>query len=775
MKKIGLVFSGGGGKGAYQIGVWRALRELGLEHHVVAVSGTSVGALNAALFLKGNLEFAEQMWNSISNDSLMPVNFEDETAFFSNSGLASMLDAALQLKDRHQSMSCYVTCKKLDDGEIRYFELSRVFDPEYRKRILLASSAIPAIFPTVTIDGEEYVDGGANGDNVPVYPLVQSGVPVIIVVHLSQNDEPCSNMSRNSEIIDIFPSEDLGSLISGTLDFDPVHARQRQQLGYRDAMSMLTGRGEFKNDPVAMVPSIQQADLPSKQNVNISSINETRSTIINTDEERDNMEKIKFERESIQKQYDERIAQLQKIARSPEVTNKVLWDATVSKYSGTIEKVRALMHQNELKDEFTPYLDKQMSAFLSKCSKPEFHIALVGAIKAGKSSLINAILDEELASTEVTPETAALTKFRGSSESNSVAITFYSEAEWNKLWASASKISDSKFMEEYHTLNAEAEKGKWVDHEPVSITCDDIPTLKDEIQKWTSSRSAAHYFVKEVEVFLKDFALPEGVVLVDTPGLNDAVEYRSDITKNYIDRANAVFVCVKADKLSGPELATICGVFSNTRYNPEKVYIIATQQDALNAPIDDWKKQRLVWLGHLKEKMCYGDSTLAERNLLSTSGYFYTLLKNLGTLDENRKFALYASAMKMHCFPDKINEQYDQLMEFTGIATLKRRMNNEIIEKYRELLRDDIKHGYEQLKDSVSGLMDKISQRQEKIIETSSKSIDEIKAIEEENKKRLADAKKDQDSLEQLYDNIKKEASERKNQIARAIRSLGGV
>ena len=71
MNSIGLVFSGGGGKGAYQIGVWRALRELGLEGQVVAVSGTSVGALNAALYLKGDLEFAEQLWNSISNEMLL--------------------------------------------------------------------------------------------------------------------------------------------------------------------------------------------------------------------------------------------------------------------------------------------------------------------------------------------------------------------------------------------------------------------------------------------------------------------------------------------------------------------------------------------------------------------------------------------------------------------------------------------------------------------------------------------------------------------------------
>ena len=94
MNSIGLVFSGGGGKGAYQIGVWRALRELGLEGQVVAVSGTSVGALNAALYLKGDLELAEQLWNSISNETLLLPSPDSADSFFSNAGLQQPLDGA---------------------------------------------------------------------------------------------------------------------------------------------------------------------------------------------------------------------------------------------------------------------------------------------------------------------------------------------------------------------------------------------------------------------------------------------------------------------------------------------------------------------------------------------------------------------------------------------------------------------------------------------------------------------------------------------------------
>ena len=60
--EYGIVFSGGGTCGAYQIGFWKALRESGLEEYVTGISGSSVGAMNALLFAQGDLEKAEKVW-----------------------------------------------------------------------------------------------------------------------------------------------------------------------------------------------------------------------------------------------------------------------------------------------------------------------------------------------------------------------------------------------------------------------------------------------------------------------------------------------------------------------------------------------------------------------------------------------------------------------------------------------------------------------------------------------------------------------------------------
>src|SRR4051794_18008973 len=63
-KRIGLLFSGGGAKGAYQIGCWKALRAAGLDDFR-AIAGSSVGAMNAVLVATGRLDAAETVWRDL--------------------------------------------------------------------------------------------------------------------------------------------------------------------------------------------------------------------------------------------------------------------------------------------------------------------------------------------------------------------------------------------------------------------------------------------------------------------------------------------------------------------------------------------------------------------------------------------------------------------------------------------------------------------------------------------------------------------------------------
>lgn len=74
MNQIGLVLAGGGGKGAYQIGVWRYLKEKGLDQYVGGVSGTSVGALNAVLFAAGDIFAAEKYGKILHRTRFCPTD-----------------------------------------------------------------------------------------------------------------------------------------------------------------------------------------------------------------------------------------------------------------------------------------------------------------------------------------------------------------------------------------------------------------------------------------------------------------------------------------------------------------------------------------------------------------------------------------------------------------------------------------------------------------------------------------------------------------------------
>ena len=71
-REYGVVLEGGGAKGAYQIGVWKALREAGVK--IKGISGTSVGAINGALMCMGDLKKAEHIWENISYSKIMDVD-----------------------------------------------------------------------------------------------------------------------------------------------------------------------------------------------------------------------------------------------------------------------------------------------------------------------------------------------------------------------------------------------------------------------------------------------------------------------------------------------------------------------------------------------------------------------------------------------------------------------------------------------------------------------------------------------------------------------------
>ncbi|OON99004.1 MAG: hypothetical protein ATN35_02650 [Epulopiscium sp. Nele67-Bin004] len=474
-------------------------------------------------------------------------------------------------------------------------------------------------------------------------------------------------------------------------------------------------------------------------------------------------QKVEMEMQSVQQQ-------LMDTTRNYKSIN---WDSQVNEQCQKIYNLKAILQTEGIKDSIQDTTINRLDAFIDKCQGLEFQIALVGAIKAGKSTLVNALLDMDLASVSVTPETASLTKFRQSDNGkNYVKLTFYTQNEWNQLWQSVQKSKAEVFIDSYKKLNAEREKGNWVGKAPEKREFKDLGQLKEEIKKWTSSTVATHYFVKEVEVGLANSAIPEGIVYVDTPGLDDPVAYRSDITRKYIARANAVLVCVKSDSLTGSEIATIASTFANTRYNPEKVYVIGTQLDALNRPEEHWAKQKAVWLDLLSKKEYFGNPSLAQQNLIGIAAFVYNLVINYDNLDEDSKWDLDNVAVKFRIRDTEAN--LEQLKSISNMHELKDKLEREILSKFKQLYADDIKNSYQTCKTEVVGLLTDLKENQISILQTADKGLDEIRAKKQKSEEELKEAEKEKAELEKFLRQMNKFTEQRSKDLYTAIRKLGG-
>lgn len=326
-KNFGLVLSGGGAKGAYQIGVWKALDELELTPLISAVSGSSVGALNALMFSRQNRHIATQIWNDVRQKDMlytddiskaelvektissldsqcnlgihapfiekiikldiltpkfMPVltilkplikaysrysDFDYDNivrisdlitysltngALFSQKGLDKIITDFFLLSYHTTSLSCYATLASnsslrcfLSGGCEEYVKLDSLTLTE-QKDVVLASSALPLIYPRKEIDGCKFFDGGWV-DNYPVRPLYDRGYRDIIIVYLENNNhnklrkqfEKERKQFSDCNIIRIIPNRSFKDGIYETLSISRRKTAKRIETGYTDALEQL--------------------------------------------------------------------------------------------------------------------------------------------------------------------------------------------------------------------------------------------------------------------------------------------------------------------------------------------------------------------------------------------------------------------------------------------------------------------------------------------------------------------------------------------------------
>jgi len=247
--KYALALAGGGTKGSYQIGVWKALREMDIE--ITTVAGTSIGAINGAAIALNEYEKTKRLWVNLDYSYMVdykPIDWED--GFQANyQSIKEQIKGIAKKRGLNITPLRNLLNEMIDEDKIRKSDIELIITTVALSELkpvnksikdipegqvvdyIIASAALP-VFQRIEIDGKAYLDGGAY-DNLPINTLIERGHKNIIAVDLKGGLGIKQKVKENSaEIIYIANS----SMLGGLLEFNAKQSRINMRLGYLDAL-----------------------------------------------------------------------------------------------------------------------------------------------------------------------------------------------------------------------------------------------------------------------------------------------------------------------------------------------------------------------------------------------------------------------------------------------------------------------------------------------------------------------------------------------------------
>lgn len=251
--KLGIALAGGGSKGAYEMGVWRALRELDVSYDLV--TGTSIGAVNGVLMVQNDYDLGMELWSTVTAETIMKngLNLKHDMEYYFENRDQLLSFAKGYAASRGADISPYI--EKLRQyirpeafftspadyavvtarfPGMQYTEVRKAdMTPETIWQWVLASSACFPVFPLCEIEGERYIDGGY-ADNLPISAAFRMGAERVIAVALKQGVFE-KRYVNHPLVTCIEPSRPLG----GFMDFERDILDRNLALGYTDAMKTM--------------------------------------------------------------------------------------------------------------------------------------------------------------------------------------------------------------------------------------------------------------------------------------------------------------------------------------------------------------------------------------------------------------------------------------------------------------------------------------------------------------------------------------------------------
>lgn len=270
-KRIGIVLSGGGAKGAYQVGMFRALRELGLDRQIRAMSGCSIGAYAEAIYaVRGIDEYCRFLYGfqdmfhdgdvlseaetaaakaAVADGRATLEQFCSERRFWRYEGRALREYVKELVSDRAIENSGYemsVCAYSLEKERPVYFKLGELSDDE-KASAIIGSGCLQFLLEPVLLRGQHLVDGGivpnicrspAPADKIPLQPMLMEEVDFILINFLIARDSVNTKLiPAGTDFLELRPSAPLEAYPgAGTLDFSPEKLAGHEKLGYEDTL-----------------------------------------------------------------------------------------------------------------------------------------------------------------------------------------------------------------------------------------------------------------------------------------------------------------------------------------------------------------------------------------------------------------------------------------------------------------------------------------------------------------------------------------------------------
>ena len=289
---LGLALEGGGAKGAFHMGAFKAFLEEGYEFHGVA--GTSIGAINGAIIAQGDFEAGYKLWETMDNTLLFDIEqmqlqkivdrkIDKETIAYLTAKIKEVIDnkgldtskiraiiEGIIDEDKLRKSKVDLGIVTVSIPDLKPLELYKEDIPEGKMVAYLMASANFPVFKIEPLEGKFYIDG-AFYDNCPVDLLARKGYEEVIAIRTFGPGKIRKVDYENIKVTSIIPSESLGRV----LNFDSSIIHTNLSLGYCDAMRAikhLAGRKYYIYPVDSETVFSSLAALPEEKIVKIGEI-----------------------------------------------------------------------------------------------------------------------------------------------------------------------------------------------------------------------------------------------------------------------------------------------------------------------------------------------------------------------------------------------------------------------------------------------------------------------------------------------------------------------